>query len=76
MESAEDEAQKMAQQIELQRKFDEASRELNHTDNEDIDSKEYGNKKISRNEPCPCKSGKKYKQCCGKSGPKKGIFAS
>ncbi|WP_187860130.1 preprotein translocase subunit SecA [Helicobacter pylori] len=28
-----------------------------------------------RNEPCPCKSGKKYKDCCAKSGPKKGIFA-
>jgi len=23
------------------------------------------NKKISRNEPCPCGSGKKYKRCCG-----------
>ena len=22
-------------------------------------------KKISRNEPCPCGSGKKYKRCCG-----------
>jgi preprotein translocase subunit SecA len=22
-------------------------------------------KKISRNEPCPCGSGKKYKKCCG-----------
>ena len=22
--------------------------------------------KISRNDPCPCASGKKYKQCCGK----------
>ncbi len=22
--------------------------------------------KISRNAPCPCNSGKKYKQCCGK----------
>jgi len=32
-------------------------------------------KKIPRNEPCPCGSGKKYKQCCGKSGPKKGILA-
>lgn len=21
-------------------------------------------KKIGRNEPCPCKSGKKYKKCC------------
>jgi preprotein translocase subunit SecA len=32
-------------------------------------------KKIARNEPCPCGSGKKYKQCCGKSGPKKGALA-
>jgi uncharacterized protein len=24
--------------------------------------------KIGRNEPCPCGSGKKFKQCCGKSG--------
>lgn len=24
------------------------------------------NKKIGRNEPCPCGSGKKYKNCCGK----------
>jgi preprotein translocase subunit SecA len=33
-------------------------------------------KKVARNEPCPCGSGKKYKHCCGKSGPKKGVFAS
>ncbi|HHH50896.1 MAG TPA: preprotein translocase subunit SecA [Campylobacterales bacterium] len=32
-------------------------------------------KKPKRNDPCPCGSGKKYKQCCGKSGPKKGILA-
>ncbi len=32
-------------------------------------------KKIPRNAPCPCGSGKKYKNCCGKSGPKKGIFS-
>nr|WP_263833339.1 preprotein translocase subunit SecA [Sulfurospirillum oryzae] len=32
-------------------------------------------KKTARNEPCPCGSGKKYKQCCGKSGPKKGLLA-
>lgn len=24
-------------------------------------------KKIGRNDPCPCGSGKKYKQCCGKN---------
>jgi SWIM/SEC-C metal-binding protein len=23
-------------------------------------------KKVRRNEPCPCGSGKKYKKCCGK----------
>ncbi len=33
-------------------------------------------KKVARNEPCPCGSGKKYKNCCGKSGPKKGLLAS
>ena len=33
-------------------------------------------KKIPRNATCPCGSGKKYKQCCGKSGPKKGVLAS
>ncbi len=32
-------------------------------------------KKPKRNDPCPCGSGKKYKHCCGKSGPKKGILA-
>jgi len=25
-----------------------------------------GGKKIGRNDPCPCGSGKKYKHCCGK----------
>ena len=25
-----------------------------------------GEKKIGRNEPCPCGSGKKYKKCCGR----------
>ncbi len=33
-------------------------------------------KKPARNEPCPCGSGKKYKHCCGKSGPKKGVLAT
>ncbi|WP_104757912.1 preprotein translocase subunit SecA [Helicobacter salomonis] len=32
-------------------------------------------KSISRNEPCHCGSGKKYKHCHGRSGPKKGIFS-
>ncbi|BCZ17985.1 Preprotein translocase subunit SecA [Helicobacter sp. NHP19-003] len=33
-------------------------------------------KSIARNSPCHCGSGKKYKNCHGKSGPKKGIFAT
>jgi len=32
-------------------------------------------KKPKRNDPCPCGSGEKYKNCCGKSGPKKGPLA-
>ncbi|MEY3002292.1 MAG: preprotein translocase subunit, partial [Pseudomonadota bacterium] len=32
-------------------------------------------KKAKRNDPCPCGSGEKYKNCCGQSGPKKGLLA-
>ncbi|CAA6800637.1 MAG: Protein export cytoplasm protein SecA ATPase RNA helicase (TC 3.A.5.1.1) [uncultured Sulfurovum sp.] len=32
-------------------------------------------KKPKRNDACPCGSGKKFKQCCGVSGPKKGLLA-
>ncbi|EPA2745958.1 preprotein translocase subunit SecA [Campylobacter jejuni] len=32
-------------------------------------------KKVPRNVPCPCGSGKKFKECHGKSGPKQGILA-
>ncbi len=45
--------------------------ELSHEDT--LEPKE--EKKIARNDPCPCGSGKKYKNCCGKSGPKKGLLA-
>ena len=34
-----------------------------------------GTKKPKRNDPCPCGSGKKYKTCCGQSGPKKGLLS-
>ena len=33
-------------------------------------------KKILRNEPCPCGSGKKYKICHGRSGPKQGMLSN
>ncbi|MCQ2382198.1 MAG: SEC-C domain-containing protein, partial [Clostridia bacterium] len=29
-------------------------------------AKDVNLKKVGRNDPCPCGSGKKYKQCCGK----------
>jgi preprotein translocase subunit SecA len=79
VESAEEEAAKLAQQLEEEKRAQEALLRLNHHDNVDIDAEDdlpVIEKKIARNEPCPCGSGKKYKNCCGKSGPKKGAFAS
>jgi preprotein translocase subunit SecA len=75
VESPEEEAQKMAEALEMQRKMDEEAMKLNHSQNQE-DEEITNTKKVARNEPCPCGSGKKYKQCCGKSGPKKGVFAS
>ena len=72
VESAEEEAQRVAEQMRLEQEQQAALMRLNHTD---IDEIVVSEKKIARNDPCPCGSGKKYKQCCGKSGPKKGVFA-
>ncbi len=71
IEDPEEEAKRLAKQLEIERKQEELSRSIN-SENEDVTSK----KKPARNEPCPCGSGKKYKHCCGKSGPKKGVLAS
>ena len=49
--------------------------ENEHLSYNNHDEKFTSEKKIPRNSPCPCGSGKKYKDCHGKSGPKKGIFA-
>ena len=38
----------------------------NASDNNVEDSASMPVKKVGRNEPCPCGSGKKYKHCCGK----------
>jgi len=79
MESPEEEAERIAKQIEDEQKAREAMMQLNLQDNVDIDAPQedvVAEKRIARNDPCPCGSGKKYKQCCGKSGPKKGAFAS
>jgi len=78
LESPEEEAARISQQLEDEKKVQESLMRLNHHDNVDIDAQESSltGKKVARNDPCPCGSGKKYKQCCGKSGPKKGVFAS
>jgi preprotein translocase subunit SecA len=38
-----------------------------HSSTDEDQSKPEKKEKIGRNEPCPCGSGKKYKQCHGKS---------
>jgi len=73
VESAEEEAAAIAEKLAAEQRLQESQMRLNHSDNEE---EAIGEKKIARNDPCPCGSGKKYKQCCGKSGPKKGVFAS
>ena len=73
LESPEEEAKKIAEQMEMQRKLDEQAIQLNLAQSEESETSV---KKVARNDACPCGSGKKYKQCCGKSGPKKGMFAS
>jgi len=72
METPEEELQRVTQQLAEQHKLEESQMKLNLSSQE----MEVTEKKVARNDPCPCGSGKKYKQCCGKSGPKKGVFAS
>ncbi|MGB5964302.1 MAG: preprotein translocase subunit SecA [Sulfurimonadaceae bacterium] len=73
MNDPEEEAAELARQQEIAQKQLEMSMKFNHQDSEEpivLD------KKVARNDPCPCGSGKKYKNCCGQSGPKKGAFAT
>ncbi|MEJ2500599.1 MAG: preprotein translocase subunit SecA [Campylobacterales bacterium] len=74
LRSPEEEAEAFARQQELERKQKELQMQLNRESDEGADA--FGGKKPARNDPCPCGSGKKYKNCCGQSGPKKGAFAS
>ncbi len=68
-----EDAQKEQEAIEKMRaQMEEATENLQTNFEEKIEKKE---KRIARNEPCPCGSGKKYKNCCGKSGPKRGLIA-
>jgi preprotein translocase subunit SecA len=44
----------------------EVSKDKITNDGKDHVKKQATSKKVGRNDPCPCGSGKKYKQCCGK----------
>ena len=73
VQDPEEEAKRVAQQLDMQRKIQEAAMQFNRQLEEEANDNKA---KVSRNDLCPCGSGKKYKLCCGKSGPKKGVFAS
>ncbi|MBN2895758.1 MAG: preprotein translocase subunit SecA [Campylobacterales bacterium] len=75
IDNAEEEARELARQREIEARAQELAQSLRHGD-ESASSTASSDKKPARNDPCPCGSGKKYKQCCGQSGPKKGAFAS
>lgn len=68
-EQEEEVADKMLQDMQ-----EELNEDLQTFEAQDSSSKPQKSK-ISRNDPCPCGSGKKYKLCHGKSGPKKGLLA-
>ncbi len=55
--------------------LEEGSEELRFNKDSAMQNQPQKRQKISRNDPCPCGSGKKYKLCHGKSGPKKGLLA-
>jgi preprotein translocase subunit SecA len=60
---------------ELESDIAEATPNKQNEDEKMTTKPQVADKKPKRNEPCPCGSGKKYKSCCGQSGPKKGLLA-
>ena len=71
-----DDAQKEQEALEkMKAEMEAAASEGIKTNLEEDEHIGTNEKKIARNEPCPCGSGKKYKQCHGKSGPKRGLAA-
>ena len=45
----------------------DSSKDLGESVNNYIKKVRNTEKEIGRNDPCPCGSGKKYKNCCGKN---------
>ena len=65
--------------LEEQRRSEQANREYKHAEASGLTGADAGERseaaqqpmmrpgpKVGRNDPCPCQSGKKFKQCCGK----------
>ena len=73
-EKEEEERQAMQEMLAKMQEKAEAGMKMEHSSPYE-EQEQIVDKKVPRNEPCPCGSGKKYKQCCGKSGPKKGLLA-
>ncbi|MFC2491133.1 MAG: preprotein translocase subunit SecA [Campylobacter curvus] len=73
LRSREEQERETAAMLERMQEQQDEGLEFNQREGEDAPA--VREKKIPRNSPCPCGSGKKYKDCCGKSGPKKGILA-
>ena len=47
--------------------FDEDKRKALYKEQKASGTIHKENRKVGRNDPCPCGSGKKYKQCCGRN---------
>jgi preprotein translocase subunit SecA len=70
-----DKSEKHELRLRKQKKMEELAQKVRST--EDIEAEEellkktekvapiHADKTVSRNDPCPCGSGKKYKKCCG-----------
>jgi preprotein translocase subunit SecA len=69
-----EEAEKRELEV-LKAKMEQSNEGITTNLEENTNAVKAGEKKIARNDPCLCGSGKKYKQCCGKSGPKRGVLA-
>ena len=73
LQSHEDRQKEQETLAKMKEKMEEATEHI--TTNVAQEAVKNSDRKIARNEACPCGSGLKFKQCCGKSGPKIGLAA-
>ena len=73
LQSNEDREKEQAAIAKMKEQMEESTEHV--TTNVAQEAVKNSDRKIARNEDCPCGSGLKYKHCCGKSGPKIGLAA-